>query len=251
LGPNEIDALLQMGAIYSNKRRVLEDRALEKGTYLRLHLQPKRFDLSGIDWKSLLIADTDDYVVVNKPYGVPVHASLDNVLENTLHQLRLATGYPLLVTQRLDIPVGGLLVFAKTSEFQKRFNQWLVDRKVKKTYVALSPTPPATGFHVHFMEPSEFTPKKIGLEERPGWQRCELTVERTQVHELGFESFIQLHTGRTHQIRSQLAALGAPIVGDKLYGSTQSYRPGRIALFSTRLEIPIWPKAIYELAPSW
>ena len=71
---------------------------------------------------------------MNKPAGIPVHATLDNQVENVLHQLHVALGDSLYVTQRLDTEVSGLIVFAKTQEFQRRFNRLLAERKVTKRY---------------------------------------------------------------------------------------------------------------------
>jgi len=253
LQPDQINDLLKLGAIYSNKRRILEDRALPKGTYLRLHLQPKRFRVQQIDWKSRVVHENKEFMVVNKPSCVPVHASLDNQEENVLTQMRKATGLNLLVTQRLDIPVSGLLVFAKTPEFQRRYNTWLSEKKIHKVYEALTAKAPTAGFHVHYMEQSERSPKKVVAEEKPKWLRCELTIESVTETEKGFVSRLYLHTGRTHQIRAQLGAMGCSILGDALYGSQSRYIPGQIALFACRLEIPVvgGPKACFELPSPW
>ena len=230
MAPDQVSDLLRLGAVYSDKRRIFEDRSLAKGTYLRLHLKPKRFAVSGIDWKARIVHRDRDFVVVNKPAGIPVHASLDNAVENVLECLREVTGETLLVTGRLDTPVAGLVVFARNSGFQKRFNQMLADRQIEKRYRALTETPPPLGRHVHFMEPSERAPRRVSSEKKDGWLLCEL-----EVCAVGKDVEVLLLTGRTHQIRAQLGALRCPILGDKLYGSRESYGPERIALFSAEV----------------
>jgi len=241
---DEGERLVDFGAVYLERRRARSDQPVAPGQYIRVHVQPKRFPVENVHWPDIVVEDADDFIIVNKPAGIPVHATVDNRIENVLHQLGETLGVPLYITQRLDTEVGGLIVFARTPEFQRQFNRLLVERKVKKTYRALVASPPVVGRHVHFMEPAPRSPKTVSVTARPDWLECALTVisVRTVQTELQkpkvFEVEIDLETGRTHQIRAQLAALGSPILRDVLYGS-QAIReldgigsPG-IGLFST------------------
>jgi 23S rRNA pseudouridine1911/1915/1917 synthase len=227
-------------------------------------LQPKRYPVGGVDWPATVVHRNERFIVVHKPAGIPVHATLDNQIENVLHQLRVALDVPLYITQRLDTEVSGLIVFARTAEFQRQFNRFLVERTVRKRYRALLASAPETGRFVHYMEPSERSPKTIRSEAHADWLECVLRV--LSVKPAGcsipaphaFDVEIELETGRTHQIRAQLSALGSPIVGDKLYGSRTRYRvnetllPG-IALFSTSISWRGVDKKewSFELSPSW
>lgn len=236
LNEGEATDLIRLGAIYQNKRRVFQNIKMNKGAYIRVHLKPKRYDVSPIDWKSILIADEKEFIVLNKPYGIPVHATLDNHEENVLTQMRKALGGNLYVTQRLDVPVGGLLVFAKTKDYQAKFNRLLSLRKVDKIYTCLTTTEPKLGHFMNYMEPSERSPKKMSLEKVEGWLPCELKVESTKALEKLFESRIQLLTGRTHQIRAQMALLGAPLINDNLYGGETGLLPShKIGLFCSEI----------------
>lgn len=236
LDKRRVDELFSLGSIYSNKLRVTTDRKLVRGAYLRIHLQPKRFTVSHIDWTKRILFENNDFIVANKPVGVPVHATVDNTEENVLQQLRHLTKKNLLVTQRLDVPVAGLLVFAKNNDFQRKFNRWLGENKIQKTYTALCEGTVPLGLKVHYMEPSERSPKTVMEEVMPGWQRCELTVLSCVSEAEKFSKItIQLHTGRTHQIRVQLAKLGNPILGDRMYGSRVTFEPGSIALCATAI----------------
>jgi 23S rRNA pseudouridine1911/1915/1917 synthase len=256
LESERVSELISLGAIYLDKKRVLKDQPLRKGDYLRIHLEPKRFPMGGIHWSSVIVREEREFLVVNKPAGIPVHATVDNNLDNMLSALRQLTGLALLVTQRIDVPAAGLMVLAKTPDFQRRFNQWLGERKVQKCYRGLvAGSQPPLGLQVHYMEPSERSPRRVSSQPTPGWQVCELTVlgvsafpgaDSSQV----FDVEIALHTGRTHQIRTQMAALDCPLMGDFLYRSRLPYVNGdssreAIALFSARVE---WPN---PRGPQW
>lgn len=227
----EADTLFRLGAIYFQEERVFEDRELPAKAHLKIYLTPHRYPVNGIKWRELLLNDDKDYIAIHKPPEIPTHATVDNWYENALFQMRSLLNAPLFVTSRLDTPVSGILLFARTSAFQAKFNGWLKTGEVKKYYTAHTETPVPLGLHTHYMEPSQRVPKRLSSIPQKGWDLCQLKILSS-----GAETKIELLTGRTHQIRAQLSTLGHPILGDRLYGSKTPWPSPGIALLSTQIK---------------
>lgn len=231
--------LIELGSIYVNDERSLNiSRALLEGDRVRIHTRPRRYPQPpGL--LARVVSETEDVITVDKPAGLPVHALVDNIKENLISYLEDLRGGTLLITHRLDVETSGLVLLAKTPEAAARLNRGFAEGTVKRTYAAFTMTSVSLGEHVHYMEPSPKAPKHVEASPREGWQRCALNVlsceERIaetsaisegrttwtsdQVLTRIFRLEIELQTGRPQQVRAQLAALGAPIIGDKAYGS--------------------------------
>lgn len=230
----------------SKTRRLLRDAMVTKGEYLRVHAKPGRYPACyGVDWKDRVLAVSPHFVIVDKPPGVPVCPSVDNWRENCLWLGAMAVGdeEPLHITHRLDIVTSGVVVMARTKEFQSYYNKLIVESRgngtlsLKKIYLAICRKPPPLGRLTHYVQQStvrkrQATYTKLVNETTPGGHFCEMEVlsvaevklgpqptgeEWEGWPEIGYEVRIQLITGRTHQIRVQLAAVGSPILGDCLY----------------------------------
>lgn len=219
---NSLDFLLDLGSLYLNEERVIEvPEELKTGDYLRIHQRPRRFNTNLLKPDSAIVFNCNDFLVVNKPSGLPVHPTVDNRKENLLHTLGSFLQTDLFVTHRLDVPTSGLIVLAKTKAFQKYFNDLLVQRKVSKLYRTL-----VHGIYggpdevIHYMEPSLKAPKRLSAVPMANYQVCKLRIlDINPVSEKHSELSIELLTGRTHQIRAQMSFNGNPVVGDIMYGS--------------------------------
>lgn len=227
LSTERVSELLNLGSVYLNKKRVLEDIEVPPLSYVRVHCKPKRYEVSKIDWKSRVVFENEHMVVVNKPSGFSVPSALDNVLETVVAQIQNVVGQRLYVTQRLDVLTSGLFIFAKTPNFQKTFNTLLANGSINKEYLARTSGNPPLGLHTHFMKRHWGSPKEVFLQpDTADSKECRLEVLSSEDKGEYFHTRIRLLTGRTHQIRAQMKALNCPLWGDKLYsapGPTQEF----------------------------
>jgi len=229
--------LLKLGAIYVNNERQIKDQFVPSNSSFRVHTKPRRFNCD-LPWSKFIVFENDFFLVLNKPSGIPSHPSADNVIENSLTQTSLARKVPLFVTHRLDSLTSGLIVYGKKQSFVRSFNIQLQKRSIRKKYVALvESTQIFPKKLTHYMDPAAGTPKKLSDVDNEGWPACELEIlAQKKVAPNASWVKINLLTGRTHQIRSQLAHLEAPIIGDTLYGASLPFQKNAIALRSCEIE---------------
>ena len=137
------------------------------------------------------------------------------------------------VVHRLDRPVSGVVAFARTSKALARMNEMFRTGAVQKTYWALVQNEPkvSEATLTHYLVRNEKQNKSYAYDhERPNAKKAVLdyrVIGRTDRYHL---LEVHLHTGRHHQIRCQLAAIGCPIRGDLKYGAPRSNPDGSISL---------------------
>jgi 23S rRNA pseudouridine1911/1915/1917 synthase len=143
------------------------------------------------------------------------------------------------VVHRLDRPVSGVILFARTSKALERLNEMFRLKQVKKTYLAIvKERPPEDEATItHFLKKNEAQNKSYVFDnEVKGSKEASLTYRMKGRSEKYYLLEIELHSGRHHQIRAQLAKIGCPIKGDLKYGFPRSNEDGGISLFARRLE---------------
>lgn len=158
------------------------------------------------------------------------------------------------VVHRLDRPVSGLVVFAKTSKALSRLNDMFRTGDVHKTYWAIVKrgdiAPEAT--LTDWLTRNERQNKSYAHpREVPGSKKAVLSYKVRSVSDNYMLLEVHLMTGRHHQIRCQLANMGCPIKGDLKYGSPRSNPDGSISLMSRRMEFvhPVSKETIVAEAP--
>lgn len=205
---------------------------------------------------SLNILYEDNHILVcEKPSGIAVQsrrigtADMESLLKN--HIFREGNGQRppyLAVIHRLDQPVRGILVFAKTPFSAKELNRQLADGSFGKYYRALVdgiPSKPKGILTDYMIKNGRTNLSSICAKDQPGAKQARLTYHTVAPEELFFpapaasshqtELEIKLDTGRHHQIRCQLAHLGCPIVGDTKY-NPNAQRGTTICLCAYKLE---------------
>jgi 23S rRNA pseudouridine1911/1915/1917 synthase len=158
---------------------------------------------------------------------------------------------------RLDAPVSGVVLFARTSKAASRLTAQFRTREVEKTYWALvaGSAPPAADCTDWMIKDERHRRMHLATAAQPGAQEARLSYRRLAQLPRATLLEIALETGRKHQIRLQLSSRGLPILGDRKYGSRDTF-PAGIALHSRRLQFvhPTRGQPIELVAPlpaSW
>jgi 23S rRNA pseudouridine1911/1915/1917 synthase len=191
----------------------------------------------------LVLYEDNHLIAVNKPSGVPVQADASGALslmDMTREYIRKTYCKPgkvfLGLVHRLDRPVSGVVLFARTSKAASRISAQLRSRTVEKIYLALvhgEVTPPS-GILSSYLKKGE---KKVHLVGQGEEEAKHAILSYRTLRTMGGKSLleIRLHTGRKHQIRVQLAGSGNPVEGDLKYGAPYSLSGGKIRLMSLSL----------------
>ena len=208
-----------------------------------------------------VVYEDNHIIVVNKTASEIVQADKtgDTPLSETVKQyLKEKYQKPgnvfLGVTHRLDRPVSGLVIFAKTSKALTRLNEMFRAGEVKKTYWAVVKNAPkeSEGELVHFLVRNEKQNKSYAYDkEVPNSKKAVLDYHLIGRSENYYLLEVDLKTGRHHQIRCQLAKMGCPIKGDLKYGSPRSNPDGSICLHARRVRFvhPVSKQLIELKAP--
>ena len=208
-----------------------------------------------------VVYEDNHIIIVNKQSGEIVQGDktgdtpLSDIVKQYIKEKYNKTGSVFLgVVHRLDRPVSGLVVFAKTSKALSRLNEMFRTGDVHKTYWAIVKkndiAPEAT--LTDWLTRNERQNKSYAHNrEVPGAKKAVLSYKVRSMSDNYMLLEVRLMTGRHHQIRCQLAHMGCPIKGDLKYGSPRSNPDGSISLMSRRVEFvhPVSKETIAVEAP--
>ena len=209
-----------------------------------------------------VLYEDNHLIIVNKQTGEIVQgdetgdAPLSDIVKDWLKKKHNKPGNVYLgVVHRLDRPVSGVVLFAKTSKALPRLNKMFAEHiNVHKTYWAIVQNRPKEnkGTLTHWLTRQEKNnTAKAYDREVPGAKKAVLDYEVIASSDRYHLLEINLHTGRHHQIRCQLAKIGCPIKGDLKYGAPRSNPDGSISLHARNLtlEHPVSHESISVTAP--
>jgi 23S rRNA pseudouridine1911/1915/1917 synthase len=211
-----------------------------------------------------VVYEDNHIIIVNKQSGEIVQGDktgdrpLSDLVKDYIKEKYQKPGAVFLgVAHRLDRPVSGLVVFARTSKALTRLNKMFAEGEVHKTYWAIVKSPRSENsneWHTleHWLVRNEKQNKSYAYDhERPNAKKAILKY-RALSHSDNYTLLeVNLMTGRHHQIRCQLAAMGYPIKGDLKYGAPRSNPDGSISLMARRVEFihPVSKSPIVIEAP--
>lgn len=208
-----------------------------------------------------VLYEDNHLIIVNKAPGEIVQGDktgdkpLSELVKQYIKEKYAKPGQVFLgVVHRLDRPVSGIVVFARTSKALARLNAMFRDGNVRKKYHAIvcAPPPQTTDTLTHWLTRNERQNKAYAHEaEVSGSKKAVLDYQLLSSSDRYHLLEVHLHTGRHHQIRCQLATIGCVIKGDLKYGARRSNPDGSISLHARHIEFehPVSHQTISVDAP--
>lgn len=171
-----------------------------------------------------VVHEDDDVVVVDKPAGLLTAPTPEGDRGNLAALLERQRGRRAFVVHRIDLETSGLLVFAWTEEANRVLSERFRTHDLVREYLVVA---------------AGAVPDELRVVDRPVGERRAVTHLSVAERLTGATLLrARLETGRTHQIRIHLRAVGHPVLGDRRYGAPTDHDPPRLALHAARLELP-------------
>jgi 23S rRNA pseudouridine1911/1915/1917 synthase len=233
---SQIQRLIAEGRVRVGTREVRPNHPVHTGDRIVVTLpEPIPTTIQPEDAPLEILHEDADIVVVNKPAGMVVHPGAGHasgtLVNALLHHISDLSGIggelrPGIV-HRLDRGTSGVMVVAKNDAAHQELSRQFHDREVEKEYIALVWGDVHAGRRIDApIGRDESNRKKMSARARRSREAVTRIVYAERVHPALTLVRVAIHTGRTHQIRVHLSAIGHPIVGDSLYGGVHRRVPG-------------------------
>jgi 23S rRNA pseudouridine1911/1915/1917 synthase len=169
-----------------------------------------------------VLYEDDALIFINKPPGVVVQQRMHEPDEPFLHDLVAKQSGSVYLMQRLDRGTSGVMFFSKRSDLNVRLTRQFERKRIQKRYLAIAEGELA---EKQTIDAPVARAGAIKFAVRDHGKRAITHVEPLEAHPSGSLVAVRLETGRTHQIRVHLSAIGHPLAGDWLYGERDAGRP--------------------------
>lgn len=198
------------------------------------------------DIRSLIIYEDPHIIVCRKPAGVPTQSARISTPDMASMLKNYLSGGYLAVIHRLDQPVEGLLVFAKTPQAARELNHQLTSSGFGKYYRAVvsgTPDPLEGTLQDYLVKDARSNSSRVCGKDTPGAKEACLHYKTVETYSDSGTSLVEikLDTGRHHQIRVQMSHIGCPLAGDYKYGykSEKNAEPLRLCAYKLCFKHPL------------
>lgn len=197
---------------------------------LEVHYYREIADEARIPFEETVLHADEHLLVADKPHFLPVTPSGAHVHETLLGRLIRRTGNPSLAPlHRIDRETAGLVLFSTDPETRSFYQALFRERRIEKNYEALAPALPGTAFPCLRCSRIVAGEPFFKMEETDGPANSETRIDVLERRDVLWRYALAPVTGRKHQLRVHMAALGAPIANDPLYPSVRHRKPGDYA----------------------
>ena len=225
---SKIYSIIRKGEVRVNSGRVKPNTKISSGDLIRIppYLNEDRNGPKhkiNISLKTLItnniIFEDNNFIIINKPYGIAVHGGTKNKI-GIIDVVRSIYDDSIDLCHRIDKETSGCLVLSKNKKSNKWFNKLLLDKKIKKKYIAILKGHLNSNKEIKSLINKSETSNKKSFISDDGKESVSIFIPKLKLNSSCLVE-IEIFTGRTHQIRVQSNHIGHPVLNDNKYGDIE------------------------------